>query len=154
MMEIERKFLVKGVYKNQAVEKIRIVQAYLCSVPERTVRIRIYGEEGFLTIKGKSSQSGLSRYEWEKKIPLKEAEELLGLCEPGRIEKYRYKVPWGNHTIEVDEFEGENKGLVLAEVELQAEDEQFNPPAWLDEEVTGNKKYYNAWLSKNPFCSW
>ena len=152
--EIERKFLVKGDFKSEAFRSIRITQGYLSSVPERTVRVRIKGEQGFLTIKGKGNSSDISRYEWEKEIPVNEAEELLKLCEPGIIDKIRYLVKSGTHIFEVDEFHGENEGLVMAEVELQNENESFMKPVWLSSEVTGNIKYYNAMLTKYPYTKW
>jgi len=155
MQEIERKFLIEGtLYKKEAVKETRIIQGYLSSVPERTVRVRIKGEKGFLTIKGIGSQSGASRFEWEREIPAQEAKQLLELCEPGVIDKTRYLVPCGVHTFEVDEFYGENQGLVVAEVELKSEDEQFEKPTWLAEEVTGQVKYYNSMLMKSPFKTW
>lgn len=152
--EIERKFLVKGEYKSQAVRSFRIVQGYLSSVTGRTVRIRIKGDKGFITIKGQSNESGLSRYEWEKEIPIHEARELLLLCEPGVIDKTRYEIPVGKHTFEVDEFYGDNSGLTLAEVELETEDENYTKPEWLGEEVTGDRRYYNSWLTKQPYSKW
>ena len=152
--EIERKFLVKGDFKPEAYQSIRITQGYLSSVPERTVRVRIKGEQGFLTIKGKGNHSGISRYEWEKEITLNEAEELLQLCEPGVIDKIRYLVKSGKHTFEVDDFQGENEGLVMAEIELETENEKFTKPAWLDKEVTGDTRYYNAMLTKYPYTKW
>ncbi len=152
--EIERKFLVKGEYKSQAVRSFRIVQGYLSSATGRTVRIRIKGDKGFITIKGQSNESGLSRYEWEKEIPLNEAEELLLLCEPGVIDKTRYEIPVGKHIFEVDEFYGENNGLTLAEIELETEDENYTKPVWLGEEVTGDRRYYNSWLTKEPYSKW
>jgi adenylate cyclase len=155
MIEIERKFLVNSDdFLKQFQTQNRIVQGYLSCVPERTVRVRIKGEKGYLTIKGKSNESGLSRMEWEKEIDLKEAEMLLQICESGIIDKIRYEVEVGNHIIEVDVFDGENKGLILAEIELQSENESFEKPEWLAEEVTGDKRYYNAYLSKNPFMNW
>jgi adenylate cyclase len=155
MIEIERKFLVNSDdFLKQFRTQNRIVQGYLSSVPERTVRVRIKGEKGYLTIKGKSNESGLSRMEWEKEIDVKEAEMLLQICESGVIDKIRYEVEFGNHIIEVDVFEGKNKGLTLAEIELQSENESFEKPEWLAEEVTGDKRYYNAYLSKNPFMNW
>jgi adenylate cyclase len=155
MIEIERKFLVNSDdFLKQFQTQNRIVQGYLSSVPERTVRVRIKGEKGYLTIKGKSNESGLSRMEWEKEIDVKEAEMLLQICESGVIDKIRYEIEVGNHIIEVDVFEGENKGLTLAEIELQSENESFEKPEWLAEEVTGDKRYYNAYLSKNPFMNW
>ncbi len=152
--EIEKKFLVKGDFRNEAVKAIRITQGYLSSVPERTVRVRIKGEKGFITIKGIGGASGASRYEWEKEIPVTEVEELLKICEPGVIDKVRYLVPQGEHTFEIDEFHGENSGLIVAEVELSSEDEEFNRPAWLGEEVTGDTRYYNSMLMKTPFTKW
>lgn len=149
--EIERKFLVRGDFKSQAFRSERITQGYLSSVPERTVRVRIKGNEGFITIKGRSNASGLTRYEWEKEIPVDEARELLQLSEPGMIDKTRYLVQVGKHVIEVDEFLGENEGLILAEIELQSEDETFEKPEWLGKEVTGDPRYYNAMLSKKPY---
>ncbi len=152
--EIERKFLVKGDFRPFSHKQTRITQGYLSSVPERTVRVRTKGEKGFITIKGIGSQSGASRYEWEKEIPAEEVNELLKICEPGVIDKVRHLVTAGNHTFEVDEFFGENEGLVVAEVELSSEDETFDKPDWLAEEVTGDVRYYNSMLMKNPFKSW
>ena len=152
--EIERKFLVKGNFKPEVFKSTRIMQGYLSSVPERTVRVRINGEQGFITIKGKGNNSGIRRYEWEKEIPLNEAEELLQLCEPGIINKTRYLVKAGEHTFEVDEFHGENEGLIMAEIELKTENENFIKPAWLDKEVTGDDRYYNAMLTKHPYTRW
>lgn len=152
--EVERKFLVKGEFKNLASKETRIVQGYLSSVPERTVRVRIKGDKGFITIKGIGNTSGASRYEWEKEIPTDEVEELLKICEPGVIDKTRYLVKVGNHTFEVDEFYGENEGLTIAEIELSSESEAFVKPEWLGDEVTGDTKYYNSMLMKNPFTKW
>ena len=152
--EIERKFLVAGDFKPFAKKAIRITQGYLCSVPERTVRVRIKGDRGFITIKGIGSASGASRYEWEKEIPVAEVLELLQICEPGVIDKTRYLVEVGEHTYEVDEFYGDNEGLTLAEVELTSEDEVFEKPEWLGKEVTGDVKYYNSMLMKNPYKNW
>ncbi|WP_337965753.1 CYTH domain-containing protein [uncultured Flavobacterium sp.] len=155
MLEIERKFLVKSDdFKEQAFTQNRIAQGYLSSVPERTVRVRVKGERGFITIKGIGQQGGMSRFEWENEIPLGEALELLKLCEKGKIEKTRFEVKSGNHTIEIDEFYGENEGLVMAEIELESETESFEKPDWLGEEVTNDPRYYNAYLSKNPFKYW
>jgi CYTH domain-containing protein len=155
MQEIERKFLVTSeAFKNEAHKRTRIVQGFLNTNPERTVRIRIQGNEGFLTIKGKSNPSGLSRFECEKQISQAEAEELLHLCEPGIIEKTRYEIDFEGHTIEVDDFLGENEGLIIAEIELGSETEPFSKPEWLGQEVTGEVKYYNSNLSKNPFKNW
>lgn len=152
--EIERKFLVAGEYKPQAFAQSRIKQGYICSAHGRTVRVRIRDDKGFLTIKGASDASGLSRYEWEKEIPLPEAEELMKLCEPGMIDKTRYLVRSGAHTFEVDEFYGDNEGLVIAEVELGAVEESYVKPLFLGEEVTGDKRYYNSHLMKNPYKNW
>jgi len=152
--EIERKFLVKGDFRPFVSKEIRITQGYLSSVPERTVRVRVKGERGFLTIKGIGTASGASRYEWEKEISVAEAQELLAICEPGVIDKTRYLVKVGNHTYEVDEFYGENEGLIVAEVELSSEDEQFEKPEWLGQEVTGHTQYYNSMLIKHPFTKW
>jgi adenylate cyclase len=152
--EIERKFLVKGDYKSLAHKETRITQGYLCSVPERTVRVRTKGNRGFITIKGIGNASGASRYEWEKEIPEAEVQELLKICEPGVIDKTRYQVKAGPHTYEIDEFYGENLGLTVAEVELSDENEAFEKPEWLGEEVTGQTKYYNSMLMKHPFTQW
>ena len=155
MIEIERKFLVKSeAFKKNSFDKNEISQGYLNSNPERTVRVRIKGNQGYLTIKGKGNETGLSRFEWEKEIPVNEARTLLELCESGVINKTRYEIKFGNHVYEVDEFFGENEGLFLAEIELQSEDEAFEKPDWLGEEVTNNKKYYNSYLSKNPYKNW
>jgi adenylate cyclase len=155
MIEIERKFLVTSDdFKAAAFTKNRIAQGYLSSIPERNVRVRIKGDKGFLTIKGASNESGLSRFEWEKEIPVVEAQELLKLCEKGIIDKTRYEVKIGNHIFEVDEFYGENEGLIIAEIELESETEPFEKPIWLGKEVTNDKRYYNSFLSKNPFASW
>ncbi len=152
--EIERKFLVKGDFKPFAQKSTRITQGYLSSVPERAVRVRIKGDKGFITIKGIGNEAGTTRYEWEKEIPVSEVEDLLKICEPGVIDKTRYVIGHGNHTFEVDEFYGENQGLVVAEVELTSEDEAFEKPEWLGEEVTGDVRYYNVMLMKNPFTNW
>lgn len=152
--EIERKFLVTGDFKPFVKKQTRIVQGYLSSVPERTVRVRIKGEKGFLTVKGIGNASGASRYEWEKEIPLNETEELLKICEPGVIDKIRYNVSAGPHTFEVDEFHGENRGLIVAEIELASENEAFEKPSWLGAEVTGDTRYYNSMLMKTPFTTW
>lgn len=153
--EIERKFLVKdNSFKELAYSFSRIAQGYICSGRGRTVRVRIRDEKGFLTIKGPAGKNGLSRYEWEKELPLDEAKELMKLCEPGMIDKTRYLVRSGNHVFEVDEFYGENEGLVVAEVELASEDEAFEKPAFIGEEVTGIAKYYNSFLMKYPYTKW
>ena len=153
-IEIERKFLVKGEFRHQAYAKSHICQGYISSGNGRTVRVRIRDKQGFLTIKGPSNQAGLSRYEFEKEIPLSDAEELLQICEPGIIDKTRYLVQQGKHTFEVDEFYGDNEGLVIAEVELQSEDEPYERPDFLDVEVTGDRRYYNSHLRRYPFKAW
>ncbi len=153
-LEIERKFLVKGDYKKDVFKAFRITQGYLSSTSGRTVRVRIRDDKGFLTIKGKASSGGFSRYEWEKEIPVDEAQELIGLCEAGVIDKTRHLVKVGGHTFEVDEFHGDNEGLTIAEVELGSEDEAFEKPSWLGEEVTGDKRFYNSRLISNPFKDW
>lgn len=146
-LEIERKFLLLNEdFKLQAYERVEIAQGYLSLSPERTVRVRTWGDRGFLTIKGRSSDAGLSREEWEREIPLEEAQELLAGCR-AVVEKTRYLVHVGAHTFEVDEFHGANQGLLLAEVELNAPDEEFERPAWLGEEVTGQKQYYNSQIA-------
>ena len=153
--EIERKFLVKSYdYRKEAQKTEEIIQGFLSSVPERTVRVRMVDKIGWITVKGIGNASGTTRFEWEKEIPGSEAKSLLDLCEPGRIEKIRYYVKRGIHTFEVDEFKGSNQGLVVAEIELEDETESFEHPSWLGEEVTGQTKYYNASLSKMPFSKW
>ncbi len=152
--EIERKFLVKGEFKEFVKKSMRITQGYLSSVPERTVRVRIKGDKGFLTIKGIGNESGATRYEFEREIPVSDVNDLLKLCEPGIIDKTRFLVEAGAHTYEVDEFYGENEGLTVAEVELSSEDEAFDKPDWLGEEVTGDAKYYNSMLMKTPYTKW
>ncbi len=150
--EIERKFLVKGDFPKE--NGVRIIQGYLSSVPERTVRVRVKGEKGYLTVKGIGNESGASRFEWEMEIPKQDALELLKICEPGIIDKTRYHVKVGDHTFEIDEFYGDNEGLVIAEVELKDEGESFEKPDWLGEEVTGDVKYYNSMLMRNPYKNW
>ena len=154
-LEIERKFLVRNSdYKRQAFSSSRIQQGYICSGHGRTVRVRVRDDRGYLTIKGPSDKEGVVRYEFEKEITLEEARELMKLCEPGRVDKTRYLVKSGSHTFEVDEFYGENEGLVMAEVELQRADEPYEKPDFIGEEVTGDHRYTNAHLSKHPFQSW
>lgn len=155
MLEIERKFLVTSdSYKKEAFSKKRIIQGYLSSNPERTVRVRIKENKAYLTIKGSSNASGMSRFEWEKEIAVDEAKNLLLLCEKGVIDKTRFEVKVGSHTYEVDEFYGENEGLEMAEIELKSETEEFEKPDWLGKEVTNDKRYYNSYLSKNPYQNW
>lgn len=153
--EIERKFLViDDNYKRLATSSSHIMQGYICRRAGCTLRVRIRAEKGFLTIKGPSNKAGLSRYEWEKEIDLHEAEDLMKLCEPGVIDKVRYLVPSGKHIFEVDEFFGENQGLVMAEVELVSEDEPFEKPSFIGKEVTGNRRYYNSHLLELPYSKW
>lgn len=155
MLEIERKFLVTSErFKGEAHSVTRIVQGYLNTHPERTVRVRIKGEQGFITVKGKSNEEGTTRFEWEKEISVIEAEALLKLCEEEVIEKMRYEVKVENHIFEVDEFFGNNEGLIVAEIELNSESEKFPKPAWLGKEVTGEREYYNSQLSKQPYKNW
>lgn len=155
MIETERKFLVTSdSYKTEAYTSTDIKQGYLNSHQERTVRVRTKGDNAFLTIKGISNESGTSRFEWEKEIPVTDAEQLLLLCEKGIIDKTRYEIKAGSHIFEVDEFYGENEGLVIAEIELDNENEPFEKPLWLGQEVTGDKRYYNSYLSANPYTTW
>ncbi len=155
MIEIERKFLVLSeAFKTEAFKKTKIVQGFLNTHKERTVRVRIKGEKAFITVKGISNLEGTTRLEWEKEIPVLEAEQLLNLCEPNLIEKTRFEVKSGNHIFEVDEFYGENEGLVIAEIELSSENETFTKPEWLGKEVTGDVRYYNSLLSKTPYRNW
>ncbi|RNC92386.1 MAG: CYTH domain-containing protein [Allomuricauda sp.] len=154
-LEIERKFLVKSdAYKQEAIATTNIAQGFLNTHPERTVRIRIKGDQGYLTVKGKGNATGTTRFEWEKEISATEAAALMKLCEPIILEKTRFEVPFGAHVFEVDEFFGENEGLVVAEVELKHENETFERPEWLGDEVTGDNKYYNSQLSIKPFNQW
>ena len=155
MIEIERKFLVKtDEYISLAFSKDSISQGFLNTDPERTVRVRIKNKEGYLTVKGKSNFSGTSRFEWETRITFSDAVALLELCEPEILIKDRYSIKVGNHIIEVDVFKGKNLGLIVAEIELNDEEEKFIKPLWLGEEVTGQLKYYNSRLSKFPYLNW
>jgi len=155
MLEIERKFLVlSDAYKNEAFNKIHIKQGFLNTDPNRTVRVRTKGEIGQITVKGLSSTNGIMRFEWEKEIPFSEAERLLELCELNLIEKTRFEIKIGDHIFEVDEFLGENDGLVMAEVELESEEQNFVRPIWLGKEVTGDVRYYNSQLAKTPYKNW
>lgn len=151
--EIERKFLVAGDYKQAAVSSSHIVQGYIGRTPSLTFRIRLRDERGYLTVKGRTDEAGMSRDEWEYEIPAADARELLAHS-GGTIEKRRYMVPAGRHTFEVDEFFGANEGLTMAEVELSSPDETFERPAWLGEEVTGDKRYYNSQLLQHPYSAW
>ena len=153
--EIERKFLVykNRDFKSRAFSSSRIKQGYIAA-KGATVRVRVRDDKGYLTIKAPSVGGGLKRYEFEKEITLDEAEQLMKLCEPGIIDKTRYLVKSGQHTFEVDEFYGENEGLVMAEVELRSEDESYEKPAFIGREVTGDRRYYNSHLRANPFSVW
>ncbi len=153
--EIERKFLVlSDAYKQEAFTNTLVKQGYLSSQPERSVRVRQKGDKAYLTIKGISNENGTTRFEWEKEISTAEAQELFKLCEPGMIEKNRFEVRCGHFVFEIDEFLGENEGLVMAEIELETENDEFEKPAWLGQELTGNKHYYNSYLISNPYKNW
>ena len=154
--EIERKFLVVGEFKNQAYNHTHIQQGYIASGNGRTVRVRIRDDKGYLTIKGPSGKEGISRYEFEREIPLQDAQDLMRICEPGIIDKTRYlvKSPDGIHTWEVDEFHGDNDGLIMAEIELGSEDEAYQKPAFIGREVTGDRRFYNSHMRLNPFKLW
>ncbi|HLW42288.1 MAG TPA: CYTH domain-containing protein [Flavobacterium sp.] len=155
MIEIERKFRVKSTtFLDNIKTRFKITQGYLNSDKNRTVRVRTKDSQGFITVKGVSSANGLSRFEWEKEISSTDAARLLELCEGFVIDKTRYLVPFGEVVFEVDVFEGANQGLVIAEVELQSEGQIFEKPDWLGEELTGDKRYYNAYLSVHPFTTW
>ncbi|MCM2301910.1 MAG: CYTH domain-containing protein [Flavobacteriaceae bacterium] len=155
LQEIERKFLVNNsTFKDESFKKIYIKQGFLNSDKNRTVRIRITDNKGFITIKGISNLNGTTRFEWEKEIDIKEASQLFFLCEDGIIEKNRFYVKTTNHIFEVDVFLGDNLGLIIAEIELKNEDDFFEKPNWLGKEVTGDVKYYNSVLSKNPYKNW
>lgn len=156
-LEIERKFLVHkrdGAYKKMSYASSRIKQGYISSGGRCTVRVRIRGEKGFVTIKGPSVNGGMSRYEFEKEITLDEAEHLMRFCEPGIIDKTRYLIKSGKHVFEVDEFYGDNEGLVMAEVELESEDEPYEKPDFIGKEVTGDRRFYNSYLRLMPFAVW
>ena len=153
--EIERKFLVlDDSFKHEAFSKSHIQQGYICSERGRTVRVRIRDERAYLTIKGPSENGGLSRYEFEREIPLEDARQMMQFCEPGIIDKTRWLVKSGKHTFEVDEFFGDNEGLVVAEVELAYEDEPYEKPHFIGKEVTGDRRYYNSCLCVKPFNKW
>lgn len=154
MQEIERKFLVKGEWKAFADSKTHIEQGYFHTDPGRTVRIRIRDDKGYLTIKGAPEKDGFARYEFETEIPLEDAREMMKLCMPGRVDKDRYLIKNGKHTIEVDEFFGDNEGLVVAEIELESEDEAFEKPDFLGKEVTNDFHYYNKYMLNRPYKMW
>lgn len=151
-IEIERKFLVKGEYKPFSKGAVHILQGYISVSPGRTVRVRTWNDKGYLTIKGKTI--GISRFEWEKEIEMDDVLELMKLCGSSLIDKTRYLVDFGGHTFEVDEFHGLNEGLVVAEIELSSEDEDFDKPDWLGDEVTGDSRFYNSMLMRNPYSQW
>jgi adenylate cyclase len=153
-IEIERKFLVIGDFKSQAVGKFEIKQGYISTDPDRVVRIRIADKKGFITIKGTSDESGMARLEWEKEIDYEEANQLLELCNKPVIEKTRFIIEYEKHIVEVDEFTGENQGLVLAEIELADKEEPVELPEWIGREVTNDFKYYNSYLSTHPYINW
>lgn len=146
--ETERKFLVKGEFRHFAVKEIKITQAYLSIDPAKTIRIRTADDKAFITIKNRPVGKSISRGEWEFQIPLSDAKEMMSLCLPGKIVKTRYHIPSGKHIYEVDVFHDKNEGLVIAEIELTSEDELFEKPDWLGDEVTGRAEYYNANLIK------
>ena len=153
LQEIERKFLVAGDFRQEASGSSRIRQGFLCAEPGRTVRVRVYGDRGYITVKGPAKD--LVRFEWEKEIPVEEAKLLLRLCLPGQIDKTRWLVPAPDgHVWEVDEFHGANDGLVVAEIELGAADELFERPAWVGKEVTGVHRYANSRLIQHPYTEW
>ncbi|CDF81107.1 adenylate cyclase [Formosa agariphila KMM 3901] len=155
MIEIERKFLVKSdAFKAEAYKHTKIVQGFLNTHKARTVRVRVKGNEGFLTVKGQSTKDGLERFEWEKAIEKSDAEALLKLCEDGVIDKIRYEIKMNQHVFEVDEFFGDNAGLIVAEIELSHPTEIISKPLWLGKEVTGEVRYYNSQLSKQPYKTW
>lgn len=152
--EIERKFLVSGEYQSHAFHHYEMKQGYLSLSGISVIRVRVMGEKGYITVKGAVGEGSITRREWEYEIPLQDAEEMLLLCEESLIEKTRYLIRAGKHTFEVDEFRGENEGLLIAEVELESEEEPFERPDWLGPEVTGNVRYYNSYLSIHPFREW
>ncbi len=155
-LEIERKFLVVGEFKSRSFSSTHILQGYISSGGGRTVRVRICNNKGYLTIKGPSNVKGISRYEFETEIPLQDAQDLMLICEPGIIDKNRYLVQStdGRHTWEIDEFYGDNEGLLLAEIELSSEDETFIKPDFVGQEVTGDRRFYNSHLRKKPYRIW
>lgn len=154
-IEIERKFLVLDYsFRRLSYGNSHIRQGYICSDRGRTVRVRLRDDRGYLTIKGPSDTAGMSRYEFEKEITPEEAEQLFKLCEPGVIDKTRWLVKSGDHTFEVDEFHGDNEGLIIAEVELKSEDEPYEKPHFIGREVTGDRRFYNSHLRQHPFCLW
>jgi len=153
--EIELKFLVDGDFKPFVTERKDIIQAYISTQPDRSVRIRIQDGKGYINIKGPSKVFGIMRFEWEQEIPVEDAKQLLELRESGLVKKTRYIVPAGNGlAFEVDEFHGDNQGLLMAEIEFPSIEMSFEKPEWLGHEVTGNPAFSNVELSKNPNCNW
>lgn len=152
--ETERKYLVSGSFEKDVKHKYRITQGYISDDPARTVRVRIRDDQGFLTIKGAPDSTGTTRFEWEKEISYVEAQQLTKLCKPGMIEKIRNIVEWKGFTFEVDVFKGDNEGLIVAEIELEDTNQVFDKPAWLDKEITGDRRFYNASLMSNPYKLW
>ena len=152
--EIEKKFLVRGEFMTDVTDATDIIQGYLVRKPERTVRVRIRGDKGYITVKGQTGESGMERFEWEYEIPVEDARDLLRLCEPYAVLKTRHLVPFKGHIFEVDVFHAENEGLVMAEIELDSSDEEFEKPEWLGEEVTSDPRYYNSYLSVKPYGIW
>ena len=154
-IEIERKFLVKNdSFKAFAEQTILIEQGYLAGEGDGVVRVRVTGENAVITIKSGNAENGIARYEWEYPVPVEDACEMMKMCGSGIIRKTRYVVPAGKHVFEVDVFHGDNEGVVIAEVELSAEDEIFDHPDWLGAEVTMKKCYYNAFLARHPYKEW
>ena len=159
MIEIERKFLPSAHFNLTEIQKsasqfFEITQGYICDDAQRTVRIRTKSNKGFVTIKGIGNEGNLSRYEWEKEIEFQEAKDLLKLCLKGVISKTRYEILFENHVFEVDVFHGDNKGLIIIELELESENEMYVKPLWLGEEVTSDNRYFNSYLNKKPFLEW
>lgn len=152
--EIERKFLVKDDYKSQSFKNFPIKQGYLSLSGISVIRVRVKGEKAFITVKSILAEGKIKRHEWEYEIPVEDAEEMLLLCENPIVEKIRYLVDYEDHIFEVDEFFGDNDGLVMAEIELEDEEEPFDRPDWLGDEVTGDVRYYNSFLSMNPYKKW
>ena len=153
-IETERKFLVTGSYKHLAYSSSQITQGYISSSPGRSVRVRIYGDKAFITIKTSIGTSVMSRFEWEKEISVADADELLKMCLPGIIEKTRHLVNYKEQCFEIDEFHADNEGLVIAEIELESETQTVELPDFIGQEVTGDKRYYNSYLRGMPYKSW
>jgi adenylate cyclase len=152
--EIERKYLVKGNFRNGAVKEIHVRQGYISSLPDKTVRVRINSGKGYITVKARKEGLTFGRFEWEREIPLADAEELMTVCDHGTVEKTRYIVPFMGQNFEVDVFEGENSGLIVAELELETEEQPVIKPSWLGDEVTFDGRYQNSYLAKVPYKKW